>query len=126
VEIAREIYRDWERGDFSSVKWADPDIEFMLGSGADEAVHRGTEAIGQSWTEWLRAWDEFRVEAEKFLDLGDDILVLVKFGGRGKTSGTPVEGLLGGNLLSFRNGKVVRLVAFTDRNDALEAAGLRE
>jgi ketosteroid isomerase-like protein len=91
VEIAREIYRDWERGDFSSVEWADPDIEFMLGSGADEAVHRGTEAIGQAWTEWLRAWDEFRVEAEKFLDLGDDILVLVKFGGRGKTSGTPAR-----------------------------------
>jgi len=126
VEIAREIYRDWERGDFSSVKWADPDIEFMLGSGADEAVHRGTAAIGQAWAEWLRAWDEFRVEAEKFLDLGDDILVLVKFGGRGKTSGTPVEGLLGGNLLSFRNGKVVRLVTFTDRNEALEAAGLRK
>jgi ketosteroid isomerase-like protein len=126
VEAAREIYRAWERGDFSSVEWADADIEFMLGSGADEAVHHGTEAIGQAWAEWLREWEEFRVEAEEFLDLGDDVLVLVKFGGRGKTSGTPVEGLLGGNLLSFRNGKVVRLATFTDRSDALEAAGLSE
>src|SRR5262245_2323883 len=126
VEIAEEIYRAWERGDFSSVEWAARDIEFMLRSGADEAVHRGTEAIGPAWEEWLREWDEFRVEAEEFLDLGDDVLVLVKFGGRGKTSGTPIAGLLGGNLLSFRNGKVVRLVTFSDRNDALEAAGLSE
>jgi ketosteroid isomerase-like protein len=126
VEIAREIYRAWERGDFSSVEWADPDIEFMLGSGADEAVHRGTEAIGQAWAEWLRAWDEFRVDAHEFLDLGDDVLVMVEFGGRAKKSGVPIEKMLGGNLLSFRNGKVVRLVTFTDRNDALEAAGLRE
>jgi ketosteroid isomerase-like protein len=126
VEIVREIYRAWERGDFSSNEWADPEIEFHLRAGPDEAVHHGVEAMGHAWREWLGAWDEFRVEVEKFLDLGDDILVLVKFGGRGKTSGTPVEGLLGGNLLSFRNGKVVRLVTFTDRNDALEAAGLRE
>jgi len=126
VETARRIYRDWEQGDFSSVDWADPDIEFMLGSGADEAVHRGTEAIGQAWAEWLRAWDEFRVDAQEFVDLGDDVLVMVEFGGRAKKSGVPIERMLGGNLLSFRNGKVVRLVTFTDRNDALEAAGLRE
>src|SRR5262245_52192343 len=109
VEIARQMYAAWERGDFSSVEWADPTIEFRSGSGADEAVHHGTEEIGQAWTEWLSAWDEFRVEAEEFLDLADDVLVLAKIGGRGKASGTRVEGVLGGNLLSFRNGKVVRI-----------------
>jgi ketosteroid isomerase-like protein len=126
VELVREIYRAWEQGDFSLAEWADPSIEFMLGSGADEAIHRGTEAMGQAWAEWLRAWDEFRVEAHEFIDLGDDVLVLVAFGGRGKTSGTPVEGQFGGNLFSFRHGKVVRLATFTDRRDALEAAGLSE
>jgi ketosteroid isomerase-like protein len=126
VEIAQEIFGSWERADFSSAEWADADIEFMLQSGADDAVHRGIEAMGQEWAEWLRAWDEFRVEAREFIDLGDDVLVLVEFGGRGKASGVPTEALLGGCLFSFRDRRVIRLTTFTDRAEALEAAGLSE
>jgi hypothetical protein len=28
VEIVRSIHRAWEKGDFSSADWADPDIEY--------------------------------------------------------------------------------------------------
>jgi ketosteroid isomerase-like protein len=126
VEIAEEIFRAWERADFSSVEWADPRIEFMLQSGADDAIHSGIEAMGQAWAEWLRAWDEFRVEARDFIDLGDDVLVLVEFGGRGRASGVPTEAMSGGCLFSFRDGRAIRLTTFTDRAEALEAAGLSE
>ena len=30
VELVRSIYKPWGRGDFSSVEWADPQIEFVL------------------------------------------------------------------------------------------------
>jgi ketosteroid isomerase-like protein len=126
VEVAQQIFRAWERADFSSVEWADPGIEFTLQSGADNAIHTGIEAMGQAWAEWLRAWDEFRVEAREFIDRGDDVLVLIEFGGRGKASGVPTEAMSGGCLFSFRDGRVIRLTTFTDRAEALEAAGLRE
>jgi ketosteroid isomerase-like protein len=126
VEIAQEIFGAWERADFSSVEWADQAVEFKLQSGADESVHRGIEAMGQAWAEWLRAWDEFKVEANEFIDLGDDVLVLVEFGGRGKASGVPTEAMSGGCLFSFRDGRVIRLTTFTDPAGALEAAGLSE
>jgi ketosteroid isomerase-like protein len=126
VEIAREIYRAWERGDFSSNQWADPDIEFFIGAGPDEAVHHGVEALGRAWGDWLSAWEDFKVESREFRDAGDEVLVLHEFGGRGKTSGASVEAMSGASHFTFRDGRVVRLAVYTDQAEALEAAGLRE
>jgi ketosteroid isomerase-like protein len=126
VEIVREIYRAWERGDFTSNEWADPEIEFHIRAGPDEAVHHGVDAMGYAWREWLGAWDEFKTEAREFIDLGDDVLVLAEFRGRGKASGMPIEAMAGAGLFSLRDGKVVRLGTYTDPAEALEAAGLSE
>jgi ketosteroid isomerase-like protein len=126
VEIARAISREWERGDLSSSEWADPDIEFVSGAGPDEAVHRGVEAMGRAWREWLSAWEDFQIEPREFIDAGDEVLILVEFGGRGKTSGASVDAMQGGSILSFRDGKVVRIATYTERAEVLEAWGLRE
>jgi ketosteroid isomerase-like protein len=126
VEIVRELFASWERGDFSSSDWAHPEIEFLAHAGPDEAEHRGVVALGRAWQNWLGAWEDFKVTPREFIDRGDDVLALVEFGGRGRASGVSVEAMAGGCLLSFRNGRVIRLVTFTDRDEALEAAGLRE
>jgi len=125
VEIVREIHRAWERGDFSSTDWADPAIEFHIRSGPDDAIHHGIEAMGRAWREWLGAWEDFQMETPELIDLGDDVLVLDKFGGRGKKSGVSIEGLPAAALFSLRAGRVVRLGTFTDQAEALKAVGLR-
>ena len=126
VEVVRRIFRAWEQGDFSSAEWADPGIQFHLRAGPDEAVHHGVEAMGHAWREWLSAWEDFETEACEFIDLGDEVLVLSEFRGRGKTSGMSIEAMAGAALFSLRHGKVVRLGSYTDRSEALEAAGLSE
>jgi ketosteroid isomerase-like protein len=123
VEVVRAIYRSWAKGDFSSVAWADPDILFVL-SGPDSRVHRGLQAMSRAGGQWLQTWDEFRVEAQEFIDVEDGVLVLTEFRGRSKTSGVSVESM-GACVFWFRDGKVVRLVINTDRPTGLEAA-LRE
>src|SRR5215216_8011839 len=124
VELARAIHRSWAKGDFSSVVWAHPDIEFVL-SGPDSQVHRGLRGMGRAWGEWLQAWDEFRVEPREFIDVDDAVLVLIEFRGR-KATGVSVESMTGANVFWFRDGKVVRLVVHTDRPKRLEAVGLQE
>jgi hypothetical protein len=70
------------------------------------------------WRDFLGAWEGYRVDAEEYRELDDErVLVLIRIGGRGKSSGLDV-GELGkeaANLLRLHDGKVTRLVLYWDR-----------
>ena len=125
VEIVRSIYERWEKGDFSATEWAAPDIDFTT---ADQRGGSGTDVMANIWGDLLQTMDDFAVVPDQFLEVGDDrVLVLARFRGRGRGSGAPVRDLFGGSLFTLnQEGKVVRLTLFTDRERALEAAGLAE
>ncbi len=124
VDLVRSITAEWEQGNYSSVAWADPDLELV---GGDGSVTVGLNEVGKRWAEFLEAWEDFATLAEEILDVGDDrVLALVRFQGRGRGSGAPVADFYGAQLFTLQNGKVVRLQLFTHRDDALEAAGLSE
>ena len=129
LDLVRSIYAKWERGDFGSADWAHPDIEFVGAEGPDPGRSRGVPAMAQRWQEWMTVWREYRSEADEYRELdGDRILVLMRHGGRGTTSGVAVERLdtRGANLFDLRDGKVVRLTLFWDRDRALADLGLAE
>src|SRR5262249_19189008 len=68
-----------------------PDIEWAEGpSRADATVHRGHEGVRLSWERWLEQWDAWEGEVERFVDCGDDVLVIARERGRGATSGATV------------------------------------
>ena len=86
VEVVR--YAAWERGDFGSVDWAHPEIEFVIADGPELGRWSGVAAIEGPWREFLSTWDEYRTEADEYRVLdGERVLVLVRFSGHGKTSG---------------------------------------
>jgi len=129
VELVRSIYAAWERGDYSSVEWADPEIELVNPDGPIPGHWKGLAALAETWRDFLSAWEEHRIEAEEYRELDDErVLVLSHITGRGKRSGAELGQMRAktANLFHVRAGKVIRLVTYWDRNNGLEAVGLRD
>jgi ketosteroid isomerase-like protein len=129
LDLVRSIYADWERGDFSRADWADPEIEFVIVDGPSPGRWTGREGLAQGFRGWMSAWEDWRAQADDCRELDDErVLGLVRFGGRGKTSGLEVAPMRGrgAHMFYVRNGKVTRLVAYWDRDRALADLGLEE
>ena len=125
LEIVRSIYVDWARGDFSSVTWASPDVEFVFAGGPEPDSWHGLAGMSDAYREWLRAWEGFRAEPEEYRLLdGERVLVLVRNSGRGRTSGLELVQRSVANLFHLQHGKVTRIVVYLDREIAFAELGL--
>jgi ketosteroid isomerase-like protein len=127
VEIVRRIFDAWNQGDFDAA-WSvcDPDLVIDRSrSLVDSRIYRGTEEVEQFWSDWRDTWESACWEIDEYIEAGDDVVVLGRFYGRGAESGVAVEANVT-QVMTVRNGKLVRGVLFQSRSDALEAAGLRD
>jgi ketosteroid isomerase-like protein len=127
VDLVRSICAAWERGDFSSAEWADPDVEYVVADGPTPGSWRGLAGLAEGLRANLNAWEEFRVEADEYRELDDErVLVLAHYSGRGKTSGLELGQMRAqsANLFHVRGGKVTRFVTYFDHERALAALGL--
>jgi ketosteroid isomerase-like protein len=127
VEIVRSIYEPWERGDFRSIEWANPDIEYVFADGPTPGSWTGVSAMSKAWLEFLGSWAEYRVEANEYRELDEErVLVLDHRIGRGKTSGVDLQetAASGAVLFHIRDGKVTRLVLWGNLENAFADLGL--
>jgi ketosteroid isomerase-like protein len=127
VELARRGYEAFARGDLdAALDMMDPDIEAHNPPEVPEvAVHRGREAVRRDWEQAMDLFDDFWIEVERFLDAGDQLVVYLCYRGRSRGSHAEVDAPMA-HVLTFRNGRVVRLKQYLDRTQALEAVGLSE
>jgi ketosteroid isomerase-like protein len=108
LDLVRSLFAAWERGDYGSTEWAHPEIEFVIAGGPAPGRWTGLAGLAEGWREWLSAWEDFRPEAEEYREIdGERVLVLLRFGGRGKTSGVEIGQMQsnGANLFHIRDGK---------------------
>ena len=64
LDLVRSILADWERGDFSSAEWADPNIEYVTVGGPEPGS--STAKDSHSLRAFLSVWDDYRTEAEEY------------------------------------------------------------
>jgi ketosteroid isomerase-like protein len=130
LELVRLLYAAWERGDyFGSVEWADPELELVVTDGPQRGSWTGLAAVGETWVDFLRNWEDWRVVVEEYRELDDDrVLVLVHNTGRGRRSGVEAAQIAAkaANVFHIRGGKVVRFVIYNDWDRALADLGLKE
>jgi uncharacterized protein len=129
VEIVRRVYEAAARRDAESVlALYDPEVELdnsrLEVAGWDE-VYRGHEGLRRFFRQWHEAWDEIEYDFDELIDAGDQVISVVSRRGRGRASGAQVE-LHVALVWTLREGRVVRVVWYPTRKEALEAAGLSE
>ena len=79
------------------------------------------------WRDTLEAWENLSVIADEYRELDEErIMVLHRFGARGKMSGLEVDESMteGALLFGVRDGKVARLTLYFNRDRALADLGL--
>jgi ketosteroid isomerase-like protein len=126
MEAVREAFEAFARGDFSAVAELPDEFELVLAPEMPDAgTYRGEEA--RRWiVAWVDSFERLTQELVKLIDVSED-RVLAEFIQRGWAAGSdvPVE-LPTWSLSTLREGNFVRNELFTNRDEALEAAGLAE
>jgi len=129
VEIVRDAAVAFNRGDLDAwfEYWAD-DIDYRAAEGAldDRGPMHGKDAVRAYAQDWLDMFDDFKSEALELIDAGqDEVIAVLRISGRAKLVGVETD-LTYAALYTIRDGKVTRGREYWTKEQALEAAGLRE
>ena len=80
----------------------------------------------RSWMlDLYSAWEKMDLNCEELIDAGEQVIAVLSARGRGKASGIELEYHPAG-VWTVRQGKIVRVVWFPTREEALDAVELRE
>jgi ketosteroid isomerase-like protein len=132
VEIARRAFDEFNRMYTEGIAdwWEqlDPEVEWIPMTALLEGTHyHGHDGVRQWMEEMKRDWTTLQVRPERFVDLSDDrVLVMGTWRAEGRRGGVLLESQQASWLTQYRKGKLIRVQTFTDRKEALEAAGLSE
>jgi ketosteroid isomerase-like protein len=124
VEIVRSALDAYNRGDLeAAMKHAAPDCEldWSRSIGPQRGVYRLDQLPQFNLTE---TFESVRTEPEEFIDAGEHVITPLIGYVRGR-DGIEVTARFS-YLWTFREGTVVRVTLYQERQEALEAAGLSE
>ena len=132
VEIVRCLWLAYVRRDYeASIAALADDVELLSDPRAnmETGLLSGREAVVASIGGFISSFDDYWCEEpEELIDAGDWVVVVVRSGGRGRTSGVQVSHVWT-VAYKLRRGRITRIVFHPDKREAMasiEAAGLSE
>jgi ketosteroid isomerase-like protein len=126
VEIVRTMYRPGDPSRFFELLHEGVQVDVskapLLPDHPD--LFGGKEAALSFYRDYWGTWDKYVLEPVEIVDAGQDrVLVVQDERGIGRGSRAPFESRWA-VLYTMRRGKIVRIEHFSERTEALEAAGL--
>jgi ketosteroid isomerase-like protein len=127
VDKTRDFIAAYNRREFeAAVAHFDPDIEWVLPAHQRSDSGRGPEDVKRFWEGLDETFEELRLDPQEFVDGGDRVATRLRYYGRGRESGVEIETEMYHQVITFRDGMMVRIEYVTEWTEALEAAGLSE
>ncbi|MEA2347328.1 MAG: SnoaL-like domain [Thermoleophilaceae bacterium] len=128
VEVVMRIINAYNKGDLETMlEYISPEFEFQpSGRFMDtKDIYRGRKGWIDFWEMFQAAWERISIETVRVEDLGDRVLYLGTFRGRGRQSGveTTTEAAM---IHTLRDRQFIRTVTYATWAEALEAVGLSE
>ena len=112
--------------DLASLDFWHPDSVYVNDANdPDPGIHKGINAVRRQIGRWVEAYPDLQVDPLEIQTNGDLAFLWVRFSGHGAGSGVPIDMELA-HVLTVKGGKTRRLEEYSERADALEAAGLSE
>ena len=127
VEVVQRAFEAWNAGDLDRViELVDPELEFVpFRSQLDGASYVGADGMRQFARDSAEEWEYLQIAPDEFRYAGDRVLMVGRYDARGRASGVDIE-FPAAWVAQLRNGKIVHLRSYSDRDVALEAAGMGE
>ena len=129
VEIVRPIYEASAEGRFGlHLHLFDPQVEYARKrEEADMLVGewQGIEAMVVTIREWMETVENLQIEAERYIDAGESVVVLTRCTALNRASRLPFEERFA-DVITLRAGRIVRWHNYRHRSEAFEAVGLSE
>jgi ketosteroid isomerase-like protein len=127
VEIVREVYAGWGRGDLAAeVECFDRYVLLVQRREfPDSGPYLGPQAIRGYMRNQFADFDDARIAGEEYMDAGDTVVVRVRQTAAGAGTDLPAE-LSYYQVWTLRAGSVLRIESIMEREDALAAAGVTE
>jgi len=102
------------------------DIELCMPVAAVAGVYEGRDGIERFFADIEDAGPDFRIDIERAQAIGGDrVLAFLRTTFTGRASGVPADARTA-NIYDFDAGKIRRVRIFLNRQEALQAVGLRE
>ena len=128
VETLRRAYDAFSSGDMGRIlAFAHPDLEVVVPPdlSAEPDTYRGHDGVRRYFQSFGDAMDEIHFQPERFWDVGQSVVAVVRITAKGRQTGIPVEQRIA-QVWTIRDGKGIRVQAYTSLSDALKAVGLAE
>jgi ketosteroid isomerase-like protein len=121
----RDAYAAFVEGDIESLRefWHEDAIYVNPPYAMEGGTREGRDAVEEIWNGIYSLFEFETVDVLEITEGASGVLVVVRYRGRGRTSGAPVDVPMA-HVVDIRDGRVARLAWYGTRAEAVEAAGL--